>query len=157
MPRPALLVLFLAISLATSSAQSLISADTLAAHNTVRVRLNITPLTWSDKLADRAQQWADHLLATKQFAHRPDSPYGENLFAIVGAPASPARVVDDWAAESKDYDYASNKCRKVCGHYTQIVWASTKAVGCAVARDSRREVWVCDYDPPGNWIGHRPY
>jgi pathogenesis-related protein 1 len=150
-----LCVLFLATFAAT--AQSLISADTLSAHNAVRARLKIAPLTWSDKLADRAQQWADHLLAAKQFAHRPDSPYGENLFAIVGAPASPARVVGDWAAESKDYDYASNKCRKVCGHYTQIVWASTKAVGCAVARDSRREVWVCDYDPPGNWIGRRPY
>ena len=148
---------FLFLATFPATAQSPIDADMLSAHNAVRARLKIPPLTWSDKLADRAQQWADHLLSTKQFAHRRDSPYGENLFAIVGAPASPSRVVGDWAAESKDYDYASNKCRKVCGHYTQIVWASTKAVGCAVARDSRREVWVCDYDPPGNWIGHRPY
>jgi len=45
----------------------------------------------------------------------------------------------------------------VCGHYTQIVWRDTKQVGCGVARDNRREIWVCNYDPPGNWVGHRPY
>jgi len=26
-----------------------------------------------------------------------------------------------------------------------------------VARGAGREVWVCNYDPPGNWIGKRPY
>ena len=29
--------------------------------------------------------------------------------------------------------------------------------GCAVATDRRREVWVCNYDPPGNVAGYRPY
>jgi PadR family transcriptional regulator len=48
-------------------------------------------------------------------------------------------------------------CRGVCGHYTQIVWSNTREVGCGVARDSNREVWVCNYNPPGNWIGERPY
>jgi pathogenesis-related protein 1 len=125
--------------------------------NEVRARIGIPPLTWSYTLARHAQDWANTLLARKQFEHSPKSGYGENLFEIVGAGASTARVVDSWASEAKDYDYASNKCRKVCGHYTQIVWASTKEVGCAVARDARREVWVCNYDPPGNWVGKRPY
>jgi pathogenesis-related protein 1 len=66
-------------------------------------------------------------------------------------------VVNAWAAESRNYDYRSNCCRGVCGHYTQIVWAGTQEVGCAVARGGRREVWVCNYDPPGNWAGKRPY
>jgi hypothetical protein len=108
-------------------------------------------------LAARAQDWADILLERRQFGHRPSSPYGENLFEITGATASPAQVVNAWAAESRDYDYNSNRCRGVCGHYTQIVWDVTKEVGCAVARGSGREVWVCDYDPPGNWVGKRPY
>ncbi len=75
----------------------------------------------------------------------------------MGAPASPAQVVNAWDSEAADYDYSSNKCRKVCGHYTQIVWASTKEVGCGVARNAHREIWVCDYNPPGNYIGKRPY
>ncbi len=83
-------------------------------------------LVWSDRLAAFAQEWADYLAAHHQFLHRPDSPYGENLFTITGASASPSEVVNDWASESRDYQYRSNACRGVCGHYTQIVWADTK-------------------------------
>jgi pathogenesis-related protein 1 len=129
----------------------------LAVHNSVRARVGLAPLSWSDPLAARAQDWADRLLARKRFEHRPDSAYGENLFEISGANASPAQVVNVWAGESRNYDYNSNRCRGVCGHYTQIVWGGTKEVGCAVARGGGREVWICDYDPPGNWIGRRPY
>ena len=92
-----------------------------------------------------------------QFFHRPKPPYGENLFEITGGGASPAQVVHDWASESKDYQYRSNTCRGVCGHYTQIVWRDTRRVGCGAARTGRTEVWVCNYDPPGNWVGKRPY
>jgi pathogenesis-related protein 1 len=133
------------------------STDMLAAHNAVRARVNVPPLRWSDKLADVAQGWANRLLVSRRFAHRPDSEYGENLYEIEGARATASQVVRMWDSESQQYDYASNTCRKVCGHYTQIVWAATKQVGCGVARDSRREIWVCNYDPPGNWIGRRPY
>jgi pathogenesis-related protein 1 len=129
----------------------------LAAHNAVRAHVGVTPLKWSDRLADQAQSWANHLLTGDRLAHRPDHLYGENLFEIAGAQTSPEHVVETWAAESRDYDYAANKCRKVCGHYTQLVWAATKTVGCGVARSGRREVWVCNYDPPGNYIGKRPY
>jgi pathogenesis-related protein 1 len=138
-------------------APSSLARDMLAAHNAVRARMGIAPLTWSDRLAAHAQDWADTLLKRRQFAHRPKSAYGENLFEISGAAASSAQVVNAWAAESRNYDYNSNGCRGVCGHYTQIVWRDTKEVGCAVARGAGREVWVCNYDPPGNWFGQRPY
>jgi Uncharacterized protein with SCP/PR1 domains len=134
-----------------------LSSDMLAVHNAVRARVGMPPLAWSDRLAARSQDWADTLLARKQFIHRPNSTYGENLFEITGATASPAQVVNAWAAESRNYDYSSNRCSGVCGHYTQIVWGDTKEVGCAVARGGGREVWVCNYDPPGNWAGRRPY
>jgi uncharacterized protein YkwD len=134
-----------------------VAREMLAAHNAVRARVETAPLVWSDRLAARAQDWADTLLARNQFAHRPKPAFGENLFEIVGAAASSAQVVHSWAAESRDYEYSSNICRGMCGHYTQIVWRSTKEVGCGVARGGAREVWVCNYDPPGNWIGKRPY
>jgi uncharacterized protein YkwD len=133
------------------------SRDMQARHNAVRARAGMPPLAWSNRLAARAQDWADTLLARKQFLHRPNSTYGENLFEITGAAASPAQVVDAWAAESRNYDYSSNRCSGVCGHYTQIVWRDTKELGCAMARGRGREVWVCNYDPPGNWAGKRPY
>jgi uncharacterized protein YkwD len=134
-----------------------IQPDIVAAHNAVRARHGIAPLIWSDKLARHAQEWADRLASRRQFQHRPNDIYGENLFYIEGAHASPAQVVADWASESSDYNYESNRCRKVCGHYTQIVWATTREIGCGVAREGRREVWVCNYDPPGNYADRRPY
>jgi len=142
---------------ATCLAQSSIETEMLAAHNSLRATLKIPPLTWSERLAARAQEWAATLLARGEFIHRPRSAYGENLYDITGALASPERVVEAWASESRDYDYATNTCRNVCGHYTQLVWSTTKEVGCGVARGSRREVWVCNYNPPGNYIGKRPY
>lgn len=129
----------------------------LAAHNTVRASVGVPPLFWSERLAAFAQEWANTLASRRQFFHRPKSPYGENLFEITGAVAAPAQVVNDWASESKNYGYNSNACHGVCGHYTQIVWRDTKRVGCAAARSGSTEVWVCNYDPPGNWIGERPY
>ena len=138
-------------------APSSLARDMLAVHSAVRARVGMAPLAWSDRLAALSQDWADTLLARKQFVHRPNSTYGENLFEIRGATATPEQVVSAWAAESRNYDYRSNRCRGVCGHYTQIVWGDTKEVGCAVARGVGREVWVCGYDPPGNRVGQRPY
>jgi pathogenesis-related protein 1 len=134
-----------------------LAREMVDAHNGVRARFREDGLEWSDKLAERAQDWANTLLARKQFSHRPNSPYGENLFEITGAPGTATQVVKAWAAEDRDYDYNSNTCRDVCGHYTQIIWRNTRKVGCAVARGGGREVWVCNYDPPGNFIGQRPY
>jgi len=141
---------------AMGGAESL-SREMVAAHNTVRAGVKVPPLKWSGRLAAVAQEWADHLLATGQFAHRPNPRYGENLYEIEGAAASPEQAVEAWATESRNYDYRSNQCHGVCGHYTQVVWRDTKEVGCGVARKGRREVWVCNYDPPGNWVGQRPY
>ena len=67
----------------------------------------------------------------------------------------------NWASERADYDYTHNSCAKgrICGHYTQVVWRTTTTVGCAIAvcEDTSEQVWVCHYQPPGNWIGKKPY
>jgi pathogenesis-related protein 1 len=150
---------------------SLLAGEMLAAHNAARLLVGVPPLVWSDRLAAVAQEWANTLLERNQFVHRPHPNLGENLFEIKGpdAHASPSQVVETWAAESHYYAYRSNTCVGVkraengtqpsvdCGHYTQVVWRTTKEVGCAVARSETREVWVCNYDPRGNWVGVRPY
>jgi pathogenesis-related protein 1 len=134
-----------------------ISQALLDANNVVRARVGVPPLVWSDELAKVAQDWGNHLIATGALSHRPNNGYGENIYTLSGAAASPAQVVNYWAAEARSYDIRSNTCKGVCGHYTQVIWGKTRAVGCAVATDRRREVWVCNYDPPGNVIGYRSY
>ena len=132
--------------------------EMLAAHNQIRSRVDAPPLTWSASLAAHAHEWALFLLRQGLFRHRPNPIYGENLYEITGGHASPAEVVGEWASEARHYDYRTNACRSgMCGHYTQIVWRGTRQVGCAVASNRGQEVWVCNYDPPGNWVGERPY
>lgn len=131
--------------------------EMLAAHNGVRGRVGVPPLAWSNRLAAQAQSWSESLSAHRRFGHNPNSPYGENLFEIQGASASPAEVVDGWAREAAQYDYRTGKCHGTCGHYTQMVWRSTREVGCAVTSGRGLEIWVCEYDPPGNIIGRKPY
>ena len=43
-------------------------------------------------------------------------------------------AVTAWVNEEADYHYASNTCDagQMCGHYTQIVWATTTKLGCAI-------------------------
>ena len=79
-----------------------------------------------------------------------------------------------WVAEIECYTYGTigqtEQCdpgcvaslnSSGCGHYTQVVWESTSAVGCGYGTcqdDSFNiEVIVCNYDPPGNYIGQAPY
>ena len=133
------------------------ASEMVESHNSIRGPLKLRSLVWSDKLAAVAQDWAETLLARDQFVHSRKPGYGENLFEIDGIRFPPTEVVLQWASEVRNYDYRSNLCHGVCGHYTQIVWRDTRQVGCGVARAGRREVWVCEYSPPGNVAGSRPY
>ncbi len=66
----------------------------LSAHNQARAQLGVPPLTWSTSLENIARNWAASLLANGKFEHSSHSRYGENLFEIRGASASPSEVVE---------------------------------------------------------------
>jgi pathogenesis-related protein 1 len=150
-------ILFLLAAAATAADEDSLARDMLTAHNEVRAKVGVPPLAWSENLSRAAQEWANTLIAERRFDHRPKSKTGQNLFRMDGARETPRKVVERWASEAANFDYKSNRCKGECGHYTQIVWRSTKQVGCAVARGGSREVWVCEYAPPGNYVGRRPY
>jgi hypothetical protein len=123
-------------------------------------------LAWSQELEVAAQRWADGCT----WGHTPNLGtlgMGQNLSA--GWPASSwtlAGLFAGWADEAAFYDYASGTCAagEVCGHYTQLVWRGTTSVGCGVATcppsGSFTQPWsylVCNYAPPGNRVGEKPY
>ena len=145
--------------------------EMISAHNSVRLSATPVPnpalavLTWSSTAASKAQAWADGC----KFEHNPNlSGFGENLAAATPNALTTAGVVQGWAGEASSYDYGRNLCApgKVCGHYTQLVWRDTTQVGCATKVCStgspfpgftQWQLWVCDYSPPGNFVGQRPY
>lgn len=133
-------------------------ADLLAAHNRVRASVGVRPLAWSDAIARFAQRRADHLAARGcKLVHDARNAYGENLFWTSRSVAA-ATVVATWAEERHDYDDESNTCPGgTCGHYTQVIWAASTHLGCGMASCGSAEIWVCNYDPPGNVVGRAPY
>ena len=142
--------------------QGLKQSEILAAHNTYRQEVGVPGLIWSDTIAASAQQWADHLAATRSFEHG-SSEYGENIWSGTTRSFSPTEMVDRWGGE-KQYFVAGgsfpNVCRGdwwKCGHYTQMIWRNTTAFGCGLATDGARDYLVCRYNPPGNYRGQKPY
>jgi pathogenesis-related protein 1 len=128
-------------------------------HNYWRAQVGVAPLEWSNELARVADAWARKLKLDGCAFRHSSTDYGENLFRGTTGYYSAADAVDDWADERHDYNYATNSCKpgEVCGHYTQIVWAKTTRVGCAKTTCNGMDTWVCNYDPPGNYIGQKPY
>ncbi len=156
--KPLVLTLAICASLAAESRpQAFFADDFVQAHNSYREQLGLPALAWSPQLAARAQQWALYLIQTGSFGPRRDGVFGENLYEISGGYSSPAAVVAAWMSEGRNYNRNTNTCSARCGHFTQVVWRDTRFIGCAVARDRSREIWVCNYDPHGNVQGERPY
>ena len=98
--------------------------------------------------------------ANCELAHS-SGPYGENLFWTSATSVSPTDAVNAWISEKQYYDYASNTCAtgEVCGHYTQVVWANSLRLGCAsiTCNNDGGSFVICNYDPPGNYVGEWPY
>ncbi|KAL6539639.1 hypothetical protein OROHE_011410 [Orobanche hederae] len=132
----------------------------LGIQNAARKVLGLRPLRWSPKLARYARSYAYERRGDCALEHS-HGPYGENIFWGSGDGWTPAQASAAWVAERLAYNYWSNSCAvgQQCGHYTQIVWRDTRKVGCArvVCGGGKGVIMTCNYDPPGNYIGERPY
>ncbi len=125
----------------------------VAAHNAARAKHCARPLTWSPKLAAVAQQWANTLREQGcKFGHS-GGTYGENLAAGTTGAMSPEAVVAMWYDEVKGYSFQQPGFSMQTGHFTQVVWRGTTQVGCGLTQCKGNDIWVCEYDPPGNWEG----
>ncbi|KAI9112441.1 hypothetical protein K1719_016638 [Acacia pycnantha] len=134
--------------------------DYVNAHNAARSQVGVPDIAWDDTVAAFAQNYANQRKADCQLVHSGGGgKYGENL-AWSSGDMSGVDAVKMWVDEKAFYDYNSNSCAagKQCGHYTQVVWKNSVRVGCAKVRCNNGGTFIgCNYSPPGNYNGERPY
>ena len=139
----------------------------LATHNRERDAIGVKPLQWDPVLARSARDWAVYLARTGKFEHSPADPWysdpeGENLWAGTIGYYQPESMVGLWIAEKRHFKRGvfpnNSRTGRVenIGHYTQLVWARTGAVGCALEKGRDEDVLVCRYSRAGNVLGQRP-
>ncbi|XP_006871681.1 PREDICTED: glioma pathogenesis-related protein 1 [Chrysochloris asiatica] len=146
--------------------------DCVTVHNKFRSEVNPTAsnmlyMTWDPALAQTANTWAK----TCQFKHNVQlhSPgklhpnftsLGENIWTGTVSIFSVSSAITSWYNEIQYYDFSTRACKHVCGHYTQVVWADSYKVGCAVQfcpkvsgleKFSNVAHFICNYGPAGNY------
>ena len=128
-------------------------------HNAARRAAGVGPLQWNSSLEAYARKYANQRNDC-QLIHS-EGPYGENIYWGYGEGFMDAEAaVRYWVDEKDYYDYNTNSCLKGkdCLHYTQIVWKNSKNLGCASSHCSNGGMFTtCNYYPPGNYVGERPY
>lgn len=138
----------------------------LAMHNAERARVGVPPLAWDDLLAEAARAYAEDMARTDAFRHAPPSmrrDQGENLWAGSRGAYDHAAMAAAWVEESRLFVnhptpmFSLTGHWQDVGHYSQIVWRSTTALGCAMASSAAYDYVVCRYGPAGNVIGRTAF
>ncbi|PWZ03211.1 PR-1-like protein [Testicularia cyperi] len=134
-------------------------SDILRYHNDDRARHEVPALKWDTKLVAAAAKWA----AGCKWQHTPNNQYGENLAAGTASDFGAGDATSMWYDEISEYDYENPGFSSATGHFTQMVWKSTERLGCALqvcpagsifsGSNSQARYIVCEYDPPGNYVG----
>ena len=131
-----------------------------AYHNKVRADVGVGPLQWSQGLANYAQEWTDSLASTIcGMKHRTDGLYGENLFQGTAGAFTAVDGAKAWESEKKAFQGSAltRSNALAVGHYTQMVWRDTRMLGCGESVCDTTLIVACNYDPPGNILGRKPF
>ena len=135
-------------------------AAALKQHNIYRAKHGAPPLILSSQLNDLAQQHAEQLARTNRLVHSGNTRYGENLYAFGSSSQAlprPEAAVDRWYGEKQSYNFNKPAFGTGTGHFTQLVWKSSKELGMGIAQ-AADGTWyvVAHYSPPGNIAGQFP-
>uniref|UniRef100_A0A0N5A2Y2 SCP domain-containing protein n=1 Tax=Parastrongyloides trichosuri TaxID=131310 RepID=A0A0N5A2Y2_PARTI len=117
--------------------------------NEYRRKHGVSPLIVDKTIEYKAQKYANYLARTNKFEHERDGKHGENL--AVGIGPSIYGVVKLWYDEIKYYNFNRPRWTSQVGHFTQLIWRSSKKFGFGIAKDSNGQIYVvCKYYPRGN-------
>ncbi|KAL2106401.1 hypothetical protein VUR80DRAFT_6784 [Thermomyces stellatus] len=155
--------------LGNSADFSSVQEVSLNAHNAHRANHSCDQVEWDSNLAERAQELADSC----SYGHDTsigDGGYGQNIamgaesnFALTEGQAAARAITRQWY--NNEFELYPNyggepdwSSFEEWGHLTQILWAKTTKIGCAIALCNNSELAsgmevyfvVCNYEPAGN-------
>ncbi|XP_072013924.1 uncharacterized protein [Amphiura filiformis] len=132
---------------------------------------NMEYMYWNEELARLAGLWA----SVCYFGHGDTNhshsfgSIGQNLGVGPGKPGV-GTVIAWHDAEVENYNYSTGACNRACGHYKQVVWATSRELGCSRAwcsklidnegnfnGETNRWIEACNYAPAGNYVGAKPF
>ncbi|KIY97556.1 Protein PRY1 [Monoraphidium neglectum] len=114
--------------------------------NGYRARHGVENLKWDAGLAASAAAFA----AGCPLGHSGTRGIGENI--AWGNPDWRA-AIQAWYDEVQYVDWSNLGWRESTGHFTQLVWRDTTAVGCALNAQCPQPTYICQYAPAGNILG----
>ncbi len=129
-------------------------------HNKVRSDIGAPPLQWSAALAAVAQKRANDNASNNCSTSHAETGYGENLFWGVGANFTALDASKAWYSEIQKYTYGplTENNWEATGHYTQMVWSTTRQLGMGIATCANGTIIIAaNYAPRGNIMGQKPY
>ena len=127
--------------------------------NEYRARHQSPPLVWDNTIAAFSSQWSYTMNSKKTFQHSGTKLYGENIAYLQGygslLETLLKRAIDLWYNEVTLYDFSNPAFSAATGHFTCLVWKSSKNYGIGLSMDTNtNEVYICfNTSPPGNYIG----
>ncbi|CAH0722922.1 unnamed protein product, partial [Brenthis ino] len=132
--------------------------EALEVHNEYRIEHGVSPLVLNKEICKISQQWAEELAGKDTMSYSINQTYGESIYC--GWSSDPnvkiraKDCVDKWYSEINDFSFGKEPEILSCGHFTQIVWKSTRELGIGKAKsDSGKLYVVANYYPPGNYTG----
>ncbi|KAH8349859.1 hypothetical protein KR084_008243, partial [Drosophila pseudotakahashii] len=124
----------------------------LREHNRLRRIHGSPPLTLDASLSKGAEQYALELAAQGSLRHSSGAGeyYGENICRHT----DPVKCVQFWYDEIGSYNFKLASFSKATGHFTALVWRSSRRLGHGQARDKKGIYYVvARYTPKGNVKG----
>ena len=119
-----------------------------------RVRHQSPPLAWSLKLQESAQIWAETLAREGRLEHGGHEGVGQNL-AFCAGKLTGVQACKLWYDELRapGYTFEQPGFTHGTGHFTQVVWRTSKLLGIGIAQGVEGTYVVAHYEPAGNGMG----
>ncbi|XP_011871196.1 PREDICTED: venom allergen 3-like [Vollenhovia emeryi] len=131
--------------------------------------VSIPDLSWDNELETIAQRWANQCDFNHDKCRNVDRfSVGQNIAMSSSTGKSTPNLenmIQMWYNEVKKFDknqISPYQFSMKTGHYTQLIWAKTRLIGCGKISYKKTKDWtthylVCNYGPSGNYIGQQIY